>query len=116
MPFKSEAQRRLFWAKVGRGEMKRSTAKHWEKATKGKLPEKVSQMGPGSTPLPPTLQPVGQQTAQAVSQNMMASTSMPPPQASAMTSPLMKGAAFREGEAHFTSFADEFLKIAESHR
>lgn len=43
MPFKSESQRKLFWAKVGRGEIKRSVAAEWEAATpKGKkLPEKV---------------------------------------------------------------------------
>lgn len=43
MPFKSEAQRRKFWAMVGRGEMKRSVAEEWEQATpKGKkLPERV---------------------------------------------------------------------------
>ena len=45
MPFKSEAQRRLFWAKVNRGEIKRSVAEEWESATpKGKkLPEHVKQ-------------------------------------------------------------------------
>jgi hypothetical protein len=44
MPFKSEAQRRLFWAKVGRGEISRDTAKEWEDATPGgKLPERVKQ-------------------------------------------------------------------------
>ena len=43
MPFRSESQRRLFWAKVGRGEIKRSVAEEWERATpKGKkLPERV---------------------------------------------------------------------------
>jgi hypothetical protein len=41
MPFKSESQRRLFWAKVGRGEISAATVKHWEDVTpKGKkLPE-----------------------------------------------------------------------------
>jgi len=43
MPFKSEAQRRLFWAKVHRGEIERGVAEEWEAATpKGKkLPEHV---------------------------------------------------------------------------
>ena len=45
MPFKSEAQRRLFYAKEKRGELPKGTAKKWEKHTpKGKkLPEKVSE-------------------------------------------------------------------------
>ena len=42
MPFKSKAQRRLFWAKVGRGEISKEKAKEWEKETKGKkLPERL---------------------------------------------------------------------------
>lgn len=42
MPFKSESQRRLFWAKVDRGEISKSKALEWEHATKNKkLPEKV---------------------------------------------------------------------------
>lgn len=43
MPFKSEAQRRLFWAKVDRGEIKRDVAQEWEAATPKdkKLPERV---------------------------------------------------------------------------
>lgn len=42
MPFKSEAQRRLFYAKARRGKMPESTVKKWEAHTpKGKLPEKV---------------------------------------------------------------------------
>jgi len=42
MPFKSEAQRRLFWAKVNRGEIAKSKAEEWEHETKDKnLPEHV---------------------------------------------------------------------------
>jgi len=42
MPFKSEAQRRLFYAKADSGEIPMSTVKKWESHTpKGKLPEKV---------------------------------------------------------------------------
>ena len=42
MPFKSEAQRRLFHAKAARGEISDATVKHWEEATSGKrLPEHV---------------------------------------------------------------------------
>jgi hypothetical protein len=36
MPFKSEAQRRLFHAKEGRGEMSHKTVEEWEHATKNK--------------------------------------------------------------------------------
>lgn len=43
MPFKSQAQRRLFYAKEGRGEIARSVVKEWERKTKGKkLPERLS--------------------------------------------------------------------------
>jgi hypothetical protein len=44
MPFKSKAQRRLFWAKVNRGEISEAKAKEWEHETKSKasLPEHVS--------------------------------------------------------------------------
>jgi len=43
MPFKSKAQRRLFYAKADRGEMPMKTVKKWEKETKDKsLPEKVA--------------------------------------------------------------------------
>ena len=44
MPFKSEAQRRLFWAKVNKGEMPKSTAERWEKETPDdkKLPMHVA--------------------------------------------------------------------------
>ena len=43
MPFRSESQRRKFWAMANRGEIKRSVAEEWERATpKGKkLPERV---------------------------------------------------------------------------
>jgi|PlaIllAssembly_1097288.scaffolds.fasta_scaffold00046_8 hypothetical protein len=45
MPFKSEAQRRLFWAKVGRGEISRETAEKWEAHTpnKDELPMHVKE-------------------------------------------------------------------------
>jgi len=48
MPFKSQAQRRLFYAKARRGEMAPSMVKEWEEATpKGaKLPEKVKTAEP----------------------------------------------------------------------
>ncbi len=43
MPFKSEAQRRLFYVKEKSGEISKNTVEHWEQETKGKkLPEKVS--------------------------------------------------------------------------
>ncbi len=44
MPFKSEAQRRKFYAMANRGEISRDTVKEWENATPKdkKLPEKVS--------------------------------------------------------------------------
>jgi hypothetical protein len=42
MPFRSDSQRRLFYAKMNRGEISPSTVKHWEKATGDKdLPEKI---------------------------------------------------------------------------
>ena len=42
MPFKSEAQRRLFYAKARRGEMSPATIKKWEKHTPDKkLQERV---------------------------------------------------------------------------
>lgn len=43
MPFKSEAQRRFMYAAEKRGEVKRGTAKRWERETpKGrKLPKRV---------------------------------------------------------------------------
>lgn len=34
MPFKSAAQRRLFHAKMRRGEISKATVEHWEKETK----------------------------------------------------------------------------------
>jgi hypothetical protein len=36
MPFKSEAQRRLFHAKAARGEISKKTVHEWEHATKNK--------------------------------------------------------------------------------
>jgi GH18 family chitinase len=42
MPFKSKAQRKLFFAKAARGEISRATVAHWNKVSKGKkLPEYV---------------------------------------------------------------------------
>jgi len=43
MPFKSEAQRRLFHAMAGRGEISKAKVKEWEDKTKnkGSLPEHV---------------------------------------------------------------------------
>lgn len=43
MPFKSKAQRRLFWAKANKGEIPESTVREWEHATnKHTLPEHVT--------------------------------------------------------------------------
>ena len=42
MPFKSQAQRRKFYAMAGRGEISKKTVKKWESHTpKKKLPERV---------------------------------------------------------------------------
>lgn len=43
MPFKSQAQRSLFYAKAARGEIPEKTVEEWEDATKRKksLPERV---------------------------------------------------------------------------
>jgi hypothetical protein len=41
LPFRSKAQRRLFYAKLKRGEMSQKTIDEWESKTKGKLPERV---------------------------------------------------------------------------
>lgn len=41
MPFKSEAQRRKFYAMAERGEISKSKVKEWESETKGKLPKRV---------------------------------------------------------------------------
>ena len=42
MPFKSKAQRRLFWAKVDKGEITEAKAREWERETKDKnLPEHI---------------------------------------------------------------------------
>jgi len=44
MPFKSQAQRRLFYAKASKGEIPESTVKRWEEHTpKKKLPEHVKE-------------------------------------------------------------------------
>lgn len=42
MPFKSEAQRRKFYAMADRGEMPRSKVEEYERATKGEIPERVT--------------------------------------------------------------------------
>jgi len=42
MPFKSEAQRRFMYAAERRGDVKRGTAKRWQKETgKKRLPKRV---------------------------------------------------------------------------
>lgn len=42
MPFKSKAQRRLFYAKAGKGEISKKTVAEWESATPKKgLPERL---------------------------------------------------------------------------
>lgn len=46
MPFKSEAQRRLFYAKAARGEISKEKVDEWQAATKKqgkKLPERVGE-------------------------------------------------------------------------
>jgi hypothetical protein len=54
MPFKSKAQRRLFWAKVGRGEISKEKAEEWEKETpnKEKLPERLKKKPAEKRPAP----------------------------------------------------------------
>lgn len=43
MPFKSQAQRRKFYAMANKGEIADATVKHWEDATGDKkLPERVT--------------------------------------------------------------------------
>lgn len=42
MPFKSKAQRRLFYAKMRRGEISKAEVEKWERETGGRhLPERV---------------------------------------------------------------------------
>jgi hypothetical protein len=41
MPFKSEAQRRKFYAMQERGEISKGKVKEYEEETKGNLPERV---------------------------------------------------------------------------
>lgn len=41
MPFKSEAQRRKFYAIQERGEISKEKVKEYKEKTKGKLPERV---------------------------------------------------------------------------
>jgi hypothetical protein len=41
VPFKSEAQRRKFYAMAERGEMPKSKVREYENATRGSLPERV---------------------------------------------------------------------------
>lgn len=43
MPFKSEAQRRKFYAMARRGEMPRSKVEEYERATKGDIPERAGE-------------------------------------------------------------------------
>ena len=45
MPFKSEAQRKKFYAMAKRGEVSMSKVKEWESETHGKLPKKVKKRG-----------------------------------------------------------------------
>ena len=41
MPFRSQSQRRLFYAKMKRGEISKKTVAEWESETRGKLPERA---------------------------------------------------------------------------
>jgi hypothetical protein len=41
-PFKSEAQRRKFYAMAERGEIPEATVRKYEEKTKGDLPERIS--------------------------------------------------------------------------
>ena len=41
MPFKSEAQRRKFYAMAERGDISKAKVKEYEEATEGNLPERV---------------------------------------------------------------------------
>jgi hypothetical protein len=43
MPFKSEAQRRKFYAMSKRGEISKEKVAEYERKTKGDLPERVSE-------------------------------------------------------------------------
>ena len=54
MPFKSKAQRRLFWAKVGRGEISKAKAEEWEAETPNKkaLPERLKKKPAAKRPAP----------------------------------------------------------------
>lgn len=40
MPFKSQSQRRFFYAAADRGDIAKKTVRHWEKETKSPLPER----------------------------------------------------------------------------
>ena len=44
MPFKSEAQRRKFYAMSERGEISKEKVREYEKETKGNLPEQVKKI------------------------------------------------------------------------
>ena len=47
MPFKSEAQRRKFYALKKKGKMSQATIDRWEEETKGKkLPKRVKKKSP----------------------------------------------------------------------
>lgn len=51
MPYKSQAQRRKFYAMLGAGEISAETVKYWDRESKGKkLPEKVATEWRGSVP------------------------------------------------------------------
>jgi hypothetical protein len=45
MPFKSEAQRRLFYAKMHKGEIAPEVVREWQESTHGPLPEHVKKAG-----------------------------------------------------------------------
>lgn len=52
MPFRSKAQRRLFYAKKDRGEMSQDKIDEWEEETPAKIPERVGKAGK-KKPVPP---------------------------------------------------------------
>lgn len=55
MPYRSEAQRRLFHAKERRGEIDRATVSEWDRASRGKdLPERVGGKNHKDTEIPMT--------------------------------------------------------------
>lgn len=103
MPFKSESQRRLFWAKVGRGEISRKTAEEWESHTpkKKRLPERMKQEKRSQ---------VGSSPAAAVSGNtptVQATAPMNMP-----TTPSAESTVTKVGQVMYAAWADEFEKLA----